>query len=103
MPPELAAAIQAKQVSATEVLEAHIDQIERHNPALNAVVTLDAERAHQRARHADEALARVADPEYAISIVDLGLIYGVEPTAGGCFLWWVYRPLRVAPLRSVHS
>ncbi len=30
-----------------------------------------------------EALRRVTDPEYAISIVDLGLIYGVERTADG--------------------
>jgi metal-sulfur cluster biosynthetic enzyme len=30
-----------------------------------------------------ETLQRVTDPEYAISIVDLGLIYDVEPTADG--------------------
>ena len=30
-----------------------------------------------------EALARVVDPEYAISIVELGLIYGVERMADG--------------------
>ena len=30
-----------------------------------------------------EALATVTDPEYAISIVDLGLIYEVQPTADG--------------------
>ena len=30
------------------------------------------------------ALARVVDPEYAISIVDLGLIYDVWMAAGGC-------------------
>ena len=30
-----------------------------------------------------EALARVTDPEYAISIVDLGLVYGVERMADG--------------------
>ncbi|HEX8035206.1 MAG TPA: amidase, partial [Ktedonobacterales bacterium] len=53
----LAAAIRTKQVSATEVLDAHLAQIEAHNPALNAIVTLDAERAHARARQADEALA----------------------------------------------
>ena len=35
---ELAAAIRAGQVSASAVLEAHLAQIERHNPALNAVV-----------------------------------------------------------------
>jgi len=54
---QLAAAIRAGHVSATEVLEAYLVQIERHNPALNAIITLDAERAHARARQADEALA----------------------------------------------
>ncbi len=55
---QLAAAIRAGHVSATEVLEAHLAQIERHNPALNAIVTMDIEQAHKRAREADEALAR---------------------------------------------
>src|SRR5689334_17037757 len=55
---QLAAAIQARHMSAVEVLDAHLAQIERHNPALNAVVTLDAERARTRARDADAALAR---------------------------------------------
>ncbi len=55
---ELAAAIRAGQVSATEVLEAHLAQIEKHNPSLNAVVIMDAEGARVRARKADEALAR---------------------------------------------
>ena len=55
---QLAAAIRAGNVSATEVLEAHLAQIATHNPALNAVVTMDAEQAHKRAREAGEALAR---------------------------------------------
>src|SRR6266566_115278 len=55
---QLAAAIRAGNVSATEVLEAHLAQIPTHNPALNAVVTMDAEQAHKRAREAGEALAR---------------------------------------------
>ena len=41
---ELAAAIRAGQVSATEVLEAHLAQIERHNPALNAIVIIGRRR-----------------------------------------------------------
>ncbi len=41
-----------------EVLDAYLRQIERHNPTLNAVVTLDEERARQRAKEADAALAR---------------------------------------------
>jgi amidase len=54
---QLAAAIRAGQVSATEVLEAHLAQIATYNPTLNAIVTMDAERAHERARQADAALA----------------------------------------------
>lgn len=54
----LAAAIRAGHVSAGEALSAHLAQIAAHNPALNAVITLDAERAAERAREADDALAR---------------------------------------------
>ena len=55
---ELAAAISQGTVSATDVLEAQLAQIERHNPALNAVVTLDADSARKQARAADEAIKR---------------------------------------------
>ena len=54
---ELAAAIRSGRVSAVDVLDAHLKQIEKWNPALNAVVTLDAEGAYQRAHEADKALA----------------------------------------------
>lgn len=55
---ELAKAIARRDISATEVLEAHLRQIERHNPALNAIVTLDEEHARMCAQQADAALAR---------------------------------------------
>src|SRR5215471_21575358 len=55
---ELATAIRAGHVSAVEVLEAHLAQIATHNPTLNAIVTMDVEHAQERAREADEALAR---------------------------------------------
>jgi len=55
---QLAEAIRGGQASATEVVRAHLDAIARHNPALNAIVTLDEERALQRATEADAALAR---------------------------------------------
>jgi amidase len=54
---QLAAAIRAGQVSATEALQAHLAQIAARNPTLNAVITLDTERAYERAREADAALA----------------------------------------------
>jgi amidase len=55
---QLAAAIRAGHVSATEVLQAHLAQIDAHNPTINAVITLDVERAYERAREADAAVAR---------------------------------------------
>src|SRR4051812_812233 len=55
---QLAAAIRAGRVSAIEALEAHLAQIDQHNPVLNAVITLDAEPARRRAREADRAMAR---------------------------------------------
>ncbi len=54
----LAGAIAAKEVSSREVVAAHLAQIEKHNAAINAVVTLDAERALARAGEADAATAR---------------------------------------------
>lgn len=55
---ELAAAIRDRKISAVEALDAHLTQIDRHNEAVNAVVTLDREGARQRAGKADEAQAR---------------------------------------------
>lgn len=54
----LATAIRAGDISAVEALDAHLAQIDAHNPALNAVITIDTVRARERAREADAALAR---------------------------------------------
>jgi amidase len=56
----LAARIRKKQISAREVMSAHLAQIERVNPKVNAIVTLVAERAMADAARADEAIARGA-------------------------------------------
>jgi amidase len=55
---ELARRIRAKAVSAREVMEAHLVQIDRVNPKVNAIVTLLPELAMAQAKQADEALAR---------------------------------------------
>ena len=55
---ELASQIRRKQVSAREVMAAHLTQIERVNPKVNAIVTLVSERAMADAVSADELLAR---------------------------------------------
>jgi amidase len=83
---QLAAAIRAGHVSAKEVLEAHLAQIDKHNPALNAIVTMDAERAHERAREADEALTRgeVWGPLHGVpfTLKDAHATAGMRTTTG---------------------
>ncbi|SFO90350.1 amidase [Actinomadura madurae] len=59
---DLARRIRTRDLSAREVLQAHLDQIERTNPRVNAVVTLVAERAAEQARAADERLAAGEEP-----------------------------------------
>jgi amidase len=83
---QLATAIRAGHVSATEVLEAHLAQIDKYNPSLNAVVTMDAERAYERAREADKALARgeVWGPLHGVpfTLKDAHATAGMRTTTG---------------------
>jgi len=55
---QLAAAVRARQASASEAVELYLERIKKYNAALNAICTLDAEGARKRAREADAALAR---------------------------------------------
>jgi amidase len=55
---EMAQRIRCGALSARETMEAHLRQIERVNPRVNAIVTLDAEGAIRRARAADEMQAQ---------------------------------------------
>ncbi len=55
---ELAARIRLGELSAVDVVMAHLERIAAVNPRLNAVVQLDAEGALIRARAADAALVR---------------------------------------------
>jgi Asp-tRNA(Asn)/Glu-tRNA(Gln) amidotransferase A subunit family amidase len=45
-------------LSPVEVMEVYLDRIARHNPGLNALVTLHADRAMEEARLAEQRLAR---------------------------------------------
>jgi len=78
--------IRRKKLSAREAMTAHLKQIERVNPQVNAIVTLTAEQAMENARKADEAQARGATlgPLHGLPVVhkDLFDTAGVRTTFG---------------------
>jgi amidase len=55
---DLAAEIRARRIGCLELLDFYLARAERFNPALNAVVAWQIDRARERARAADDALAR---------------------------------------------
>jgi len=83
---EMAAHIRAGRLSAYQTMQAHLAQIERVNPQLNAIVTLHAEQALDAARAADEAQVRGAalGPLHGLPVVhkDLLLTRGMRTTFG---------------------
>ncbi|HWB95302.1 MAG TPA: amidase [Bryobacteraceae bacterium] len=83
---EMARRLRGKQLSARDALAAHLKQIERVNPKVNAIVTLVADQAAERARQADEALARghALGPLHGMPIAhkDLQPTKGIRTTFG---------------------
>ncbi len=58
---DLAGAIRRREIGALELLDHYLARVDRHDPALNAVVVRDFDRARDRAKAADAALARGED------------------------------------------
>ena len=58
---ELARRIRARELSCVEVMQAHLAQIDRVNPKVNAIVTYHPEQAMEGAKAADDALQRGDD------------------------------------------
>jgi amidase len=83
---ELARMIRAREISALETMQAHLAQIERVNPRVNAVVTLLPEQALADARAVDARLARGEDPGplagLPVAHKDLAVTRGVRTTFG---------------------
>lgn len=88
---ELAKGIRDRTFSAVEVVDAYLAQIVKYNSKLNAICTLDEEKARKRAKAADEALARGENwgilHGVPITIKDIFETSGLRTTAG-------YKPLK---------
>src|SRR5262245_13308540 len=79
------AALREQQISAAELLELHLQQIERYNPQLNAIVTPNYEQARQVASKADAARARGEDKPLLglpLTIKDCIYVEGLPATGG---------------------
>lgn len=83
---ELSHRIRAKDISAREVMEAHLAQIDRVNPKVNAIVTLLPEQAMNQARAADNALNRGSEvgPLHGLPVAHKDLVdtKGIRTTFG---------------------
>ena len=84
---ELAQRIRLRQVSCREVMQAHLEQIERFNPAVNAIVSQQPEE--QLLAQADQRDAELARGDYRgwmhglpHAVKDLSLTQGIRTTLG---------------------
>jgi amidase len=50
--------LEAREFSSAELLEHYVTRMERYNPEVNAIVATQLDKARERAREADQALAR---------------------------------------------
>jgi amidase len=73
---ELARQIRSKEIGCVELLDHFLARVQRYNPAVNAIIVKDFDRARERAVKADAALGR-AD--------DLGPLHGVPMTIKEAF------------------
>lgn len=83
---QLARMIRDRTLSSVELLDAYLTQISQHNGQLNAICTLNEEKACIRAQEADEALARGENwgelHGVPITIKDFFETEGLRTTAG---------------------
>ena len=82
----LASLIRAKDISSRELLDLFLQRVDRLNPTINAVVTLDADRARREAARADQATAagEATGPLHGlpVTIKDAIEVGGLRSTGG---------------------
>ena len=83
---QLAELLSTKQTSAVEVMRAHLEQIDRFNPQVNAIISMVPDQALDAAKAADQLLASGAEvgPLFGLPIAhkDLTPTKGVRTTFG---------------------
>ena len=86
---ELTARVRRKDLSARDVMGAHLARIERVNPKVNAIVTLVADRAMADAARADDLVAKggIPGPLHGLPVAHKDLVdtAGIRTTRGSRF------------------
>lgn len=86
---DLAARLRKRDISARDVMAAHLARIEKVNPKVNAVVTLVADRAMADAARADETIAKggPVGPLHGLPVAHKDLVdtAGIRTTRGSPF------------------
>lgn len=86
---ELTARVRRKDLSARDVMSAHLARIERVNPKVNAIVTLVADRAMADAARADDLVAKggTPGPLHGLPVAHKDLVdtAGIRTTRGSRF------------------
>ena len=103
---QLSQALAAKQVSSVELTQLFLDRIARLNPALNAFVTVDAEKSLNSARAADARIAAgTAGPLTGIPIAqkDIFCAEGWRTTCGSKMLANFISPYDATVIRKMHG
>ena len=77
---EIARRVRSREITASDVVEAHLDEIGRVNPKLNAICTLAADHARAAAGALDSDISAGRDPG-PLAGVPVG-VKDVHPTAG---------------------
>lgn len=83
---KMTALIAARELGVEELLLAHLEQIQRVNPKVNAICTLAADQAVDQARAMDKHLARGGQPGplcgLPVAVKDLSPTLGIRTTFG---------------------
>ena len=83
---ELSSKIKNRELTATEVMESHLKQIENVNPLVNAIVTLHADEGMQQAKLADDSIAKNKETGVLLGLPtahkDLVPVKGMRTTYG---------------------
>jgi Asp-tRNA(Asn)/Glu-tRNA(Gln) amidotransferase A subunit family amidase len=97
----MAEQVRKKRISPVELVDAHLAQIERLNPKLNAFVHVDAERARRAAQDAEKAVMhkKTLGPLHGVPIsIKSSLAVEGMPCESGTLLRARFTPTEDAPL-----